>query len=163
MGQNPQQVDWSGLKAAAIALNSVQEAARRASNSLPAPEQQRFIERVNKRAYRERWLDQAKALSLSAPTNAKPLSNSVQTGSELLLSKLKQHGDNTKQNLAEVAENASIALKQKKGNALLKQHKAFRDFVSGSGQLHDWGNGTLGGSVSVNILTNQAAVQVVEK
>jgi hypothetical protein len=150
---NPQAVDWSGLKAAAIALQSVQDAARRAASTLPVSEQQRFIERVNKRAYRERWLDHAKALSLSAPTNAKPLSNSVQSGSELLLTRLKSHGDNTKQNLAEVAENASKVLLKKKGNALLKQHQAFKNFVSGSGQLHGWDEGKGSAGPTLNVLS----------
>jgi hypothetical protein len=82
---NPQAVDWSGLKAAAIALQSVNEAARRASINLPPAEAERFRNRVNKRAYRERWLDQNASLAETATVrNAKHLSKNVQTGSELL-------------------------------------------------------------------------------
>ncbi len=56
-------IDWPGIRAAAVALNSVRDAAMRAASQLPPIEQQRFVERVNKRAYRERWLDQARDLS----------------------------------------------------------------------------------------------------
>ncbi len=88
-----EQIDWSGLRAAAITLQSVRDAARRASAHLPAAEQNRFIERVNKRAYRERWLEKAREIEGTSPTNAKPLSMPVQTGPQVL-SKMVQSGEN---------------------------------------------------------------------
>jgi len=48
------EIDWPGIRAAAVALNSVRLAAIKASHNLPTDEQRRFVERVNKRAYRER-------------------------------------------------------------------------------------------------------------
>ena len=48
------EIHWPGIRAAAIALNSVRLAATKASQNLPTDEQRRFVERVNKRAYRER-------------------------------------------------------------------------------------------------------------
>jgi len=68
------EIDWPGIRAAAIALNSVRLAAIKASQNLPPDEQRRFVERVNKRAYRERWLDKAKVLSKPRDNGSLPLS-----------------------------------------------------------------------------------------
>lgn len=87
------QIDWSGIRAAAIALQSVRDAARRASAHLPPDEQNRFIERVNKRAYRERWIEKAREIQGTSPTHTKPLSMPVQTGPQLL-TKMVQSGEN---------------------------------------------------------------------
>jgi len=150
---NPQAIDWSGLKTAAIALGSVRDAAIRAAGTLISPEDRnRFVERVNKRAYRERWLDESKGKT--------PSPNVVQTGADVLSTELKERSDKIKSNLAEVAENASEELLKKKGNALLKQHQAFKNFVGGSSQLLAWDTTRPGGSISLNILTGQAAVQI---
>ena len=67
-------VDWPGLRAAAVALQSVRLAAIKASAHLPPDEQRRFVERVNKRAYRERWLHKAKVLSKPRDNGSLPLS-----------------------------------------------------------------------------------------
>lgn len=81
------------------------------------------------------------------------MSSPVISGSDAALSALKEHGESTKINLAKVAKNASEVLLKKKGNALLKQHQAFKNFVSGSGQLHDWGTTTGGNSFTLNLLS----------
>lgn len=87
-----QSIDWSGIKTAAVALNSVRDAAMRAAIALPEPEKTRFIERVNKRAYRERWLDGVPKKEIPVVHTVIPksvqrdklLAASVQTGAEIL-------------------------------------------------------------------------------
>lgn len=76
-----QAIDWSGIRAAAITFDSVNAAAIQAGANLPPDEAERLRQRINKRAMRERWMDVSKVARLSKPTNAKPLSNSVLSGS----------------------------------------------------------------------------------
>jgi hypothetical protein len=143
----------------------VREAARRAATNLPPLEANRFVKRALKRSEREGWVKQKQA-ALSKPLTeqqAKPVSSNVVNGSDLLLSKLKADGDTTKTSLSEAAKNAAIAFSKKKGNAVISKAKQLRDITATASQIHGWDNQHSGGSVSVNILTNQAAVQVVEK
>lgn len=74
-------INWGEIRAAAIALNSTNDAAKRAASTLPEQDRARFIARVNKRAYRERWIDKAKVL---AATAQKGVSQNVLTGSQVL-------------------------------------------------------------------------------
>jgi hypothetical protein len=153
--------DWNAVKNTAVALNSIKDAAD--LHNVP-------YKAAKMRASREKWPvghRTAKAIANAVQVNreqlakANPLSvTAVTTTSDALISKLKEHGESTKINLAKVAKNASEVLLKKKDNALLKQHQAFKNFVSGSGQLHDWGTSSQGGSINLNILTGQAAVQI---
>ena len=54
----PEEIDWPGLRAAAVVIG-IRAAARNASSHLPLVEQKRFVERVMKRASREKWLAKA--------------------------------------------------------------------------------------------------------
>lgn len=181
---NPQAVDWSGIKAAAIALQSVNEAARRASINLPPDEAERFRNRVNKRAYRERWLDQNAILAETATVrNAKPLSQNVQSGSELLHALAQSDQNPAILSLVEKREYLASIVRTPIGNvnedSPLAQKVKRRSDKDGSrteeielpgklraieldarlaGELDSNRNGN--GSINLNILTNQAAVQV---
>src|SRR5215813_4034974 len=77
-------VDWSGLRAAAVAIG-IRPAARQAARDLPPDEQERFIQRAMKRCSRQKWLvkaqqDKAKA----AATSPTALSANVRKGSDVL-------------------------------------------------------------------------------
>jgi hypothetical protein len=113
---NTANIDWSGLKCAAIALNSVQEAARQAAVNLPDIERRRFVERVNKRAYRERWLDKARAISKPNVAAAKPLSNFVQSGSDTLANTLASRLNASRLNLSSYVVDASDKSARSKGD-----------------------------------------------
>lgn len=155
--------DWNAVKNTAVALNSIKEAAD--LHNVP-------YKAAKMRASREKWPvghRTAKAIANAVQVNRDQLAKTnpssvtaVTTTSDALLSKLKETGESTKINLAKVAKHASEVLLKKKGNALLKQHQAFKNFVSGSGQLHDWGTSSAGGSINLNILTGQAAVQITQ-
>lgn len=131
-------IDWSGLKVAAISLNSVRAAADRAAANLPEDERRRFIERVNKRAYRERWLDNARALSVTAPTNAKPLSNNVQSGADSLATKLAEDSNATKNGFSTMARRVAEAAGKYTPTKALKSSRALRDVATIAGQVHGW-------------------------
>jgi formiminotetrahydrofolate cyclodeaminase len=146
--------DWNAVKNTAVALNSIKEAAE--LHNVP-------YEAARMRASREKWPvghRTAKAIANAVQVNRKQIAKAnpnavtaVTTTSDALISRLKEHGENTKQNLAEVAENASKVLLKKKGNALLKQHQAFKNFVSGSGQLHGWDEGKGSTGPTLNVLS----------
>jgi hypothetical protein len=50
-----EEIDWAGLRAAAVAIG-IRKAARQAARDLPPDEQERFIQRAMKRCSREKWL-----------------------------------------------------------------------------------------------------------
>src|SRR6266536_292779 len=67
----PEEIDWAGLRAAAVAIG-IRQAARQAARDLPSGEQERFVQRAMKRCSREKWLvqsqqDKAEAV-LTSPT-----------------------------------------------------------------------------------------------
>lgn len=53
-------IDWPGIRAAAVTIG-VREAARRAATNLPPVEANRFVERVLKRSTREGWIKEKQA------------------------------------------------------------------------------------------------------
>jgi hypothetical protein len=93
-------IDWPGIRAAAIALNSARAAAVQAAALLPPEERQRFIHRVNKRAYRERWLSKARQLQKPRDNGSLPLSKPVLSGHEVLTRTLQEYGTRTKLGMA---------------------------------------------------------------
>ena len=52
MTLRPEEIDWPGLRAAAVAI-WIRKAARHAARDLPPDEQERFIQRAMKRCSRE--------------------------------------------------------------------------------------------------------------
>src|SRR5258708_13374853 len=100
------EIDWPGIRAAAVALRNVDEAARRAAVNLPPDEAKRFLERVRKRSQRQQWRAQWESTSVVV-SNVKPLSNSVQNGADLLASTLSERKDKTKLHLSKYVVDAS--------------------------------------------------------
>lgn len=85
------EIDWPGLRAAA-AVVGIRAAARQASENLQPDEQNRFVERVMKRASREGWETAKKAAIASADANVRKMSAPVRTGVETLSAAV-QSGD----------------------------------------------------------------------
>jgi hypothetical protein len=115
------QIDWSGIRAAAVALRSVHAAAVQAAADLPADEAKRLVNRIDKRAYRERWLERAGEMSNSAPTNAIALSKPVQNGSDLLAKTLSRRKDKSALHLSRYVVQASKKAADSKGDLALAQ------------------------------------------
>jgi len=95
MTNQPQPIDWPGIRTAAVTLG-IRGAARAAAADLPPDELNRFVERVMKRAQREGWEDQRVAILTGAGVSAvcpqrpelsthlqKPLSANVRNGAEI--------------------------------------------------------------------------------
>jgi len=67
-----EEIDWAGLRAAAVAIG-IRPAARQAARDLPPDEQERFIQRAMKRCSRQKWLvksEQVKADAASMSSTA---------------------------------------------------------------------------------------------
>lgn len=122
------QIDWAGIRAAAIALDNVSEAARRAAANLPPDERERFREAVSKRAVREQWLSKAEQAivqprTLAASEQQRTLSKNVQSGADSLCDALREDGDATKiagmRYSRRVVEHAAAAAAKEPEKALL--------------------------------------------
>ena len=127
------EIDWPGIRAAAVALNSVRLAAIKASAHLPPDEQRRFVERVNKRAYRERWLDKAKALSKPRDNGSLRLSKPVQSGADAVAQTLAERRQESIVHLSKYAVDAGKRLANSGGD--LNNTRALRRITSGHASL----------------------------
>jgi hypothetical protein len=102
-----EEIDWSDLRAAAVAIG-IRKAARHAARDLPPDEQERFIQRAMKRCSREKWLvksQQDKAVALTASPTA--LSANVRKGADVLADVLATRKCETKLHLSKYALEAS--------------------------------------------------------
>lgn len=102
--------DWSSIRAAAVALGSVNEAAKRAAIHFPQDQQQSIIERIRKRAYREGWLEKHREIMSQPMTtrsngtlSQKRESHPVPSGAEILENTLKEDERETKISLSRSA------------------------------------------------------------
>ena len=148
----PQEIDWAGIRAAAIALQSVRLAATKASAHLPPNEQRRFVERVNKRAYRERWLDKAKALSKPRDNGSLPLSKPVQTGADALAEILADDNRQTRISLSGAARKAAEHLAASNPAKIVREHHALRSITKSAAELHNWNQTHPEKPFSLNVL-----------
>jgi len=152
-----EEIDWPGIRAAAVALQSVRLAAIKASAHLPPHEQRRFVERVNKRAYRERWLEKAKALSKPRDNGSVRLSKPVQTGADVVAQTLTERRHNSALHLAKYAEQAGKNLAKSKGD--LRLTRQFQQVSSGRAALFPEDQPKA--QVNVNVL-NYESIRPVE-
>ena len=121
----PQDIDWPGLRAAAVAIG-IRPAARQAAQDLPPHERERFIQRAMKRCSRQKWLvksQQAKADAISAH----PLSANVRSGADVLTSALQDRKEKSALNLSKYVTDASKNLARSRGRLALS--KAAADVV----------------------------------
>lgn len=78
------EIDWPGLRAAAVAVG-IRKAARQAARDLPPDEQERFIQRAMKRCSRQKWLVKARQdKANAAATYPTALSATGRTGVDVL-------------------------------------------------------------------------------
>ena len=104
---NREEIDWAGLRAAAVAIG-IRKAARQAARDLPPHEQERFVQRAMKRCSREKWLvksqhDKAEAIL----TSSTALSANVRNGADVLADVLATRKGETKLHLSKYALAAS--------------------------------------------------------
>jgi hypothetical protein len=134
----PQDIDWPGLRAAAVAIG-IRRAARQAARDLPLDEQERFIQRAMKRCSREKWLvksEQIKADVVAMSPTA--LSANVRKGSDVLSELLAEDSRETRIGLSSAARNAAEAFAKMPGAKVIKHAQAHRHITESSSQLHGW-------------------------
>jgi hypothetical protein len=131
-------IDWPGLRAAAVAIG-IRRAARQAARDLPLNEQERFVQRAMKRCSRERWLvksEQVKADALAALPTA--LSAVVRKGSDVLSEMLAEDDRETKLDLSAAARNAAKAFARMQGERVIEKAQQLRHVTASSSHVHGW-------------------------
>ena len=102
-----EEIDWAGLRAAAVAIG-IRQAARQAARSLPPDEQERFVQRAMKRCSREKWLAKAQQEKADAVvTSPTALSANVRKGSDVLSDVLAEDSRETRIGLSAAARKAA--------------------------------------------------------
>ena len=117
-------VDWPGLRAAAVAIG-IRKAARQAARDLPPNEQERFVQRAMKRCSREKWLvkaqqDKADALA----TSPSALSATVRTRADTLANALSDESCAIRMNVASALCEAAEHFAEMPGEKLLQSQTA---------------------------------------
>jgi hypothetical protein len=134
----PEEIDWAGLRAAAVTVG-IRKAARQAARDLPPDEQERFVQRAMKRCSRQKWLvksqqDKADAVAMS-PT---VLSANVRNGSDVLSEILEEDSRETRLGLSAAARKAAETLAKMPGEKIIKHAQAHRHVTASSSVLHGW-------------------------
>jgi hypothetical protein len=133
-----EEIDWAGLRAAAVAIG-IRPAARQAARDLPPDEQERFVQRAMKRCSRQKWLvksqqDKADAV-VTSPT---ALSANVRKGSDVLSEVLAEDSRETRIGLSAAARKAAETLAKMPGSKVIKHAQAHRHLTASSSILHSW-------------------------
>jgi len=147
-----EEIDWPGLRAAAVAIG-IRPAARQAARDLPPEERERFVQRAMKRCSREKWLvksqqDRTDAI-VTSPTS---LSANVRKGSDVLSEILSEDSRETRIGLSSAARNAAETFAKMPGSKVIKHAQAHRHITASSSQLHGWDEQELGPHISLNVL-----------
>ena len=150
-----EEIDWPGLRAAAVAIG-IRKAARQAARDLPPDEQERFVQRAMKRCSREKWLvkaqqDKADAI-VSSPT---ALSANVRTGADALLNVLAEDSQATRIAAARAHRKATEHAAKLSGRALMHKDvaQALKHHDQGAAIVHGWSEmeQAQGAHVAINI------------
>jgi hypothetical protein len=152
------QIDWAGLRAAAVAVG-IRRAARQAARDLPLDEQERFVQRAMKRCSREKWLVKAQQDRVDAVTTSPTtLSADVRKGSDVLSELLAEDSRETRIGLSSAARNAAETFAKMPGAKVIKHAQGHRHITASSSQLHGWDSAQARGQetlVSVQILNER--------
>jgi hypothetical protein len=133
-----QEIDWPGLRAAAIAIG-IRPAARQAARDLPPDEQERFIQRAMKRCSRQKWLVKSQEDKADAVvTSPSALSANVRKGADVLSEILAEDSRETRIGLSAAARKAAETLAKMPGSKVIKHAQAHRHMTASSSVLHGW-------------------------
>ena len=150
------ELDWSGIRAAAIAMGSVNAAAIQAGANLPPDEAERLRERINKKALRHGWMAHAKQLMANKPQQAKPLSNSVQSGADSLANSLADDSQATRIHISQAARRGAKHIAESDPAHIAKGAQNLRHLAATASQVHGWEE-KRDTSVTVNLLNVSGA------
>jgi hypothetical protein len=133
-----EEIDWAGLRAAAVAIG-IRRAARQAAHDLPPDEQERFVQRAMKRCSRQKWLAKAQQDKADAVvTSPTALSANVRKGSDVLSEVLAEDSRATRIGLSAAARKAAKTLAKMPGSKVIKHAQAHRHVTASSSLLHSW-------------------------
>src|SRR5262249_19807798 len=128
------EIDWGGLRAAAVAIG-IRKAARHAARDLPPDEQERFVQRAMKRCSRQKWLvksQQDKAWAVATSPTA--LSANVRKGSDVLSDVLAEDSREIRLSLSRYARRASKDAEQ----ATLREAPEVKQVAQVAAITHRW-------------------------
>ena len=133
-----EEIDWAGLRAAAVAVG-IRKAARQAARNLPPDEQERFVQRAMKRCSRQKWLvkaqqDKADAASMSP----RALSANVRKGSDVLSEILEEDSRETRIGLSAAARKAAETFAKMPGSKVIEHAQAHGHITRSASVLHSW-------------------------
>ena len=129
-------VDWAGLRAAAVAVG-IRKAARQAARDLPPNEQERFVQRAMKRCSREKWLIKSQQDKSDAiVTSPSALSANVRKGADVLSEILAEDNRETRMGLSEAARKAAETFAKMPGKKVIKRAQAHRHITRSASVLH---------------------------
>jgi hypothetical protein len=133
-----EEIDWAGLRAAAVAIG-IRKAARQAARDLPPDEQERFVQRAMKRCSREKWLAKAQQDKADAVlTSASALSANVRNGADVLSEILAEDSGETRIGLSAAARKAAETFAKMPGSKVIKHAQAHRHVTRSASVLHGW-------------------------
>jgi hypothetical protein len=133
-----EEIDWPGLRAAAVAIG-IRRAARQAARNLPPDEQERFVQRAMKRCSREKWLAQSQKYKADAlTTSPTALSANVRKGSDVLSEILADDSRETRVGLSAAARKAAETFAKMPGAKVIKHAQAHRHVTRSASVLHGW-------------------------
>jgi hypothetical protein len=133
-----EEIDWAGIRAAAVAIG-IRPAARQAAHDLLPDEQERFIQRAMKRCSRQKWLAKAQQDKADAvATSPTALSANVRNGSDVLSEVLAEDSRATRIGLSAAARRAAETFAKMPGVKVIKHAQAHRHVTASSSVLHSW-------------------------
>jgi len=147
-------VDWAGLRAAAVAVG-IRKAARQAARDLPPDEQERFVQRAMKRCSREKWLVKSRQVKADAVAmSSTALSANVRKGADVLSEILAEDSRATRIGLSAAARKAADTLAKMPGSKVIKHAQAHRHLTSSASRLYRWDgkDNPIPFSLNVNVL-----------
>ena len=133
-----EEIDWAGLRAAAVVIG-IRPAARQAARDLSPDEQERFIQRAMKRCSRQKWLVKSQQDKADAVvTSPSALSANVRNGADVLSEILAEDSRETRIGLSAAARKAAETFAKMPGSKVVKQAQAHRHMTASASQLHSW-------------------------
>ena len=133
-----EEIDWAGLRAAAVEIG-IRPAARQAARDLPPDERERFVQRAMKRCSRQKWLAKAQRdKSDPVATSPSALSAPVRKGSDVLSEVLAEDSRATRIGLSAAARKAAETFAEMPGTKVIKHAQAHRHMTASSSVLHSW-------------------------
>jgi hypothetical protein len=156
------QIDWPGIRAAAVAIG-VREAARRAAADLSQEERNRFVERVMKRCSTEKWLSVREEPPAQPQGQAKPISAKLRNGSEAVGDAVADNSRACRIALSVATRKAGETFARMNGARVIGKSKALRDVTAAAAQVGGWEQKGEGESIDVNILSIGGAVNLTKR